>query len=55
MIPDTTVGDTWIISGKCKSTDLACDGRAATWGNRFLEGNSKTFHSLVTSPSKLIY
>jgi len=35
MIPDTTVGDTWVISGKCKNLDFACDGRASTWFNRF--------------------
>lgn len=28
MIPDTTVGDTWVISGKCKNLDIACDTRA---------------------------
>lgn len=26
-----------------------------TWGNRFLEANSKTFKSLATTPSNLQY
>lgn len=56
MIPDTTMGDTWIISGKCKSaTDVACNTRALTWGNRFLEANSKSFKSLASSASTLSY
>lgn len=53
MIPDTTIGDTWVISGKCKNLDVTCNTRALTWGNRFLEANSKTFKSLVTTPSTL--
>jgi hypothetical protein len=35
MIPDSTIGDTWVISGKCKTLDAGCNGRAITWGNRF--------------------
>jgi hypothetical protein len=55
MIPDTTIGDTWVISGKCKNLDIACDARALTWGNRFSETNSKTFKSLASTPSTLLY
>ena len=55
MIPDSTVGDTWVISGKCKATDIACDTRAITWGNRFLESGSNTFKSLAATPSNFLY
>lgn len=55
MVPDNTVGDTWVISGKCNILDITCNTRAVTWLNRFLEANSNTFISLAKDPSNLLY
>ena len=56
VIPDTTIRDTWVISGKCKTPGVACDRFCLEWGNRFKEADSKgTFKSLATSPLTFTY